>query len=285
MDILTPVFAGLGILICLTVIVTIHEAGHFLAARWAGVDVEAFAIGWGKVLWAWKPGRTEYRICLLPLGGYCKMKGEQDLAKALEQKDGSFEPSEGSLFGAPPWKRILISLAGPASNLLFAFVLFFCLQASGYPLFGPPARIQLASEVDGRSSTPAELAGLRTGDLVLSVGKEKVNTFADLQQAIAANGPRSAVWNLDRGGEILSLTVVPRYDDVEKRPIVGIYPDEEPIVATVEHGSIAAFGGLRPGDKILAVDGQPVASSAAFFWKADKNTSKDQTQTVSRGGN
>lgn len=284
MEMLASLVTGLGILLCLTLIVTVHEAGHFLVARWCGVEVEAFAIGWGKVLWSWKPGRTEFRLCLLPLGGYCKMKGEQDLAVALDKKDGTFDPSEGSLFGAEPWKRILISLAGPLSNLFFAFFLFFALQATGYPTVGVPARIQLASEVDGRTGTPAEAAGLRTGDLVRSVGTEKVLTFGDLQQTIIATGPKPSVWTVDRSGEQLRLTVTPQYDEAEKRTIVGIYPNEDPVVASVDAGSVAAFAGLRPGDRIVSADGQAVSSGASFFWRMEQNPTKDKTVTVSRQG-
>jgi regulator of sigma E protease len=283
-DILNWILSGLGILICLTVIVTVHEAGHFAAARWMGVEVEAFAIGWGKVLWAWKPGRTEYRICLLPLGGYCKMKGEQDLAVALEQRSESIDPSAGSLFGANPWKRILISAAGPLANLFFAFLLFFSLQATGYPVIGDQPRIQLASEVDGRTGTPAQEAGLQTGDLVKSVGSQNIVTFSDLQQVIVSSGPGPQVWTLDRNGASLRLTVTPRYNEAEKRAIVGIYADNEPVVGSVEAASVAAVAGFHPGDRVVSVDGIPITSGSAFLWRLDKNGTAPQTVTVSRGG-
>jgi regulator of sigma E protease len=284
MDVFVAIFTGIGILVCLTLIVTVHEAGHFLVARWAGVEVEAFAVGWGKVLWAWKPRKTEYRICLLPLGGYCKMKGEQDLALALEQKTRSFEPSTGSLFAAQPWKRILISAAGPLFNLFFAFFLLFSLQVTGYPVVGEPARIQLASEVDGRTGTPGEAAGLRTGDIVRTVGTQNIITFTDLQEAIAASGPGAELWRIDRGGSSLQLTVEPRYDETEKRAIVGIYSDNEPVVGSVAPGSLAALAGFHTGDRILSVDGQPVTTGSSFFWRLNQNANKAQTVTVSRGG-
>jgi len=82
----------------LCLVVAVHEFGHFVAARWAGVEVEAFAIGWGKVLWSRRIGKTEFRLCLLPLGGYCKMKGEQDLIASMGRGDAVVEASPGSLF-------------------------------------------------------------------------------------------------------------------------------------------------------------------------------------------
>ncbi|HTH13165.1 MAG TPA: site-2 protease family protein, partial [Spirochaetia bacterium] len=224
-------------LVGLTLVVTIHEAGHYLAARWAGVEVEAFAIGWGKVLWSWKPKTTEYRICLLPLGGYCKMKGEQDLMAALERQDGAFEPAPGSLFGARPWKRIIISAAGPAANLLFAFLVFMVLQLTGVPETGPAARVLLASEIDGRAGLPADQAGLKTGDLVLSVNEKAVVTFSDLQQAIATSEGKPQAWKVSRDGGEVSLQVTPRWEAAEKRSLVGIYPLIDPVVKEVKPAS------------------------------------------------
>lgn len=271
-------------LVGLTVVVTIHEAGHYFAARWARVEVEAFAIGWGKVLWAWKPKDTEYRICLLPLGGYCKMKGEQDLMAALERQDGAFEPAPGSLFGARPWKRILISVAGPVANLLFAFLVFLTLQLTGVPETGPAARVLLASEVDGRTGLPADQAGLKTGDLVLSVGGKAVVTFTDLQQAIAASGGQPQAWKVDREGAEIALTVAPRWEPAEKRSLVGIYPLIDPVVKTVRSTSAAALAGFQPGDRITAIDGQPVASTQAVYLAVTKAKAKSLTFTVQRNG-
>jgi len=190
----------------LSVVVTIHEYGHFLAARWAGVEVEAFAVGWGKVLWAWKPGKTEYRLCLLPLGGYCKMKGEQDLAEAMVRQDGAFEPSPGSLFGAKPWKRLVISVAGPAFNLIFAALVFLTLQLTGVPETTPESRILVASEVDGRTNAPADQAGLKTGDLVTAVNDQPIKTFVQLQQTIAGSHSQPMVWTIDRAGVLTAFT-------------------------------------------------------------------------------
>jgi regulator of sigma E protease len=265
-------------------VVTIHEFGHFLAARWAGVAVEAFAVGWGKVLWSWKPKDTEYRICLLPLGGYCKMRGEQDLMAALQRQDGAFEPTPGSLFAARPWKRIVISAAGPMFNLVFAFLVFFALQLTGVPETGPAARILLASEIDGRTGLPADEAGLKTGDIVVAVDGKPLRTFTDLQQAIAASNGRSQVWSLERAGAPLTATVAPRYDAAEKRSLVGIYPLIDPVVKAVKKGSPAELAGFRPGDTIASAGGSAVTSSQAFFQALTASGTKSLSVTVRRGG-
>lgn len=271
-------------LLGLCVVVTIHEYGHMIAAKWAGVEVEAFAIGWGKVLWSWKPRTTEYRVCLLPLGGYCKMKGEQDLTAALQRQDGAFEPTPGSLFAAPPWKRIIISVAGPVFNLLFAFLVFSALQLTGVPETGPAARVLLASEVEGRAGLPADQAGLQTGDLVLSIDGKAIRTFGNLQQAIAASNGQAQAWKIDRQGQRLDKTVVPRYDAAEKRALVGVYPLVDPVVKSVTKGSAAELAGFRPGDRITAVGGTPAASTQAFYQAVTAAGNRNLSITVQRDG-
>ena len=270
-------------LLGLSLVVTIHEAGHFLAARWAGVEVEAFAVGWGKVLWAWKPGKTEYRICLLPIGGYCKMKGEQDLIAAMGRQDGSFEPSTGSLFAAKPWKKIIISAAGPLFNLVFAFLLFFALQWTGVPETTPASRIELAAEVDGRTGLPAEQAGLKTGDLVTAIDGRPIRTFSALMEAVLASKGQSMVWSIDRQGQGLQVPLAPRYDDKEKRLLVGVYPFVEPLVRAVEKNSSAELAGFQPGDRIATLNGVPVASKAVFDTLLGASKERSDTVIVQRG--
>lgn len=279
----TILFILIG-LIGLSLVVTIHEAGHFVAARWAGVEVEAFAIGWGKVLWSWKPGNTEYRLCLLPLGGYCKMKGEQDLSAALQRKDGAMEPTPGSLFAVSPWKRIVISVAGPLANLVFAFLVFVGLQLTGVPETAPEARILLASDVDGRTGLPADQAGLLSGDRITAVEGKPIRTFADLQQAITASSHRSSEWTVDRGGLTLTKTVIPRFDESAGRALVGVYPFIEPVVKAVKKDSLAALAGFNPRDKITKVDGQFVVATQSFFQAASQAGAKGVTVTVNRDG-
>lgn len=265
MDIIAGLGFGLLILLGLSLVVFLHEGGHFLAARWAGVEVEAFAIGWGKVLWSWKPGTTEYRICLLPLGGYCKMKGEQDLIAAMGRQTGEVEPTAGSLFGVPAWKRIIISAAGPAANLLTALLVFILLSMAGTPTVGAPSRILLAAEVDGRTNTAAEAAGLRSGDWVLAVGGQTLQSFTELQAAIAASGGKAMVWTIEREGIRLEKQVVPQWDQTSQRPLVGVYPFNPPVVRTVADKSPAALAGLQAGDTIVSVDGETIFADQVFF--------------------
>jgi regulator of sigma E protease len=283
LDIITSIGFGLLILVGLSVVVFLHEGGHFLAARWAGVEVEAFAIGWGKILWSWKPGRTEYRICLLPLGGYCKMKGEQDLVLAIERSDEQVIASEGSLFGAPAWKRIIISAAGPVANLITTLVVFTVLALTGVPSMGPQSRILLASDVDGRTGTAAEAAGLVSGDLVTAVATKPVRSFADLQAAIAAQGTKTQTWTIERQGAVLQKDVTPQADPASGRSLVGVYASNPPVLRSVASQSPAALAGFRPGDRVTAVDGIPIDADQVFVQKVTASKPSHEV-TVDRGG-
>lgn len=265
MDIVSGIGFGLLILLGLSVVVFLHEGGHYLAARWAGVEVEAFAIGMGKVLWSWKPGVTEYRLCLFPIGGYCKMKGEQDLIAAMGKASDEVEASPGSLFAAPWWKRIVISAAGPAANLVTALVVFTLLSLVGTPSVGPSAQILLAADVDGRTGSAAEAAGLATGDLVVAVDGRTLETFSQLQETIASSGGRTQVWSVDRGGLRLQKTVTPVPDETG-RPVVGVYPFNAPVVKTVVPRSPASLAGFQPGDRITRVDDRAVVADQEFFY-------------------
>ena len=109
-------------LLGLTVVVVIHEFGHFLAAKLCGVTVESFSIGWGPVLFRKKFKQTEFRISAIPLGGYCGMKGEKAYQEALDNKLPEIPKEEGGLYTVHPLKRILIAFAGPFFNLIFACI-------------------------------------------------------------------------------------------------------------------------------------------------------------------
>jgi len=246
------------------------------------VEVEAFAVGMGKVLWSWKPGVTEYRICLFPIGGYCKMKGEQDLIAAMGKASDEVEASPGSLFAAPWWKRIVISAAGPVANLVTAVVVFTLLSLVGTPSVGPAAKVLVAADVDGRTGSAAVSAGLVTGDVVVSVDGRPVETFAQLQEAIAASGGRPQVWSIDRNGLALQKTVTPVPDETG-RPIVGVYPFNPPLVKTVVPQSPGALGGFQSGDRIVRVDQRPVVADQEFFYLVSQAT-HSLSVTVDRQG-
>ena len=122
-------------ILCLGLIVFVHELGHFIAARLCGVKVESFSIGMGPVLAHKTIGETDYRLSLLPFGGYCGMKGEQGFRDALEQNLPAIPKEEGSFYGVHPLKRAIIAFSGPAMNLVFAAISLSIIAMTGYTFY------------------------------------------------------------------------------------------------------------------------------------------------------
>jgi regulator of sigma E protease len=249
---------GLGL------VVLVHEAGPFVAARAAGVEVETFSIGWGPRLVGWKGKNTDFCVSIFPLGGYCKMKGEEAFASAIQNKSETIPREPGTFYGAPAWKRILISLAGPAFNVLFATIVFMVVAGVGYTVKSYGNRIVLASEYSLDGSTlspdmPANAAGLRTGDEVIAADGRRIADYSDLQEAISLAADRPLRLGVRRDGQALDLTVRPRMDKDTGAGRIGIYSWIEPVVQEVAPASAAARGGLMSGDRIVAVDGKSVS--------------------------
>jgi regulator of sigma E protease len=261
LSILISVLIGL---VGLGIVVFIHELGHFVAARLVGVEVEAFAVGWGPAFFRWKPRSTEYRLCWLPLGGYCKMKGEAFLVQALSDPVSTPVPEKGSFFAASPWRRILISLAGPLFNLFSALLVLTVLAATGVPQSSPEARIVLASTIDHRGPFPADQAGLQTGDWIQSINGKKILNFHDLQTAILQAKAGPDVMQVQRDGKPLTLTVHPRWETQAHSWLVGVYPWIDPVVKTVVPNSAAQIAGILPGDRILALNSHPTPYTEAI---------------------
>ena len=175
--------AGLGLVIFL------HELGHLLAAKSVGISVEAFSVGWGKKLWATRYGETEYRISLLPIGGYCKMQGEHALLRAWQTKSSRIDVEPGDFYAATPMQRIFVLLAGPSP---ISFSLFWCFprsRLSGIPFKRFLTRSSLP-QTTGRKKRPP-LAGLETGDRIISLNGnsvENVSGYSDGDRSIRPRG-------------------------------------------------------------------------------------------------
>ncbi len=248
-------------LLGLSLVVVVHEFGHFLAARAVGVEVEAFSIGWGPRLAGFSRRGTEWRISAFPLGGYCRMKGEHSFKRALDEGLPHIPAEAGSFYGASPLRRIAILVAGPSANVLLAIILFGFVSLIGIPLHTAPNRIVLASEVGGAAGiepNPADAAGLKTGDWILEADGEIIRDYADLQETIGTNPGRSMELLVRRGDESIRIPVTPRLDKSSGQGIIGVYAWIDPIIASVDPDQAGALAGFKPGDRLLAVDGRPV---------------------------
>ncbi len=245
---------GLGL------VVFFHESGHFMAAKLCGVKVLAFSIGWGKKIFSFKKGDTEYCISLLPMGGYCKMKGEEIL-----DDDTVYEDNTGALSAAPAWKKAIIYFAGPFMNLVFAIICFSIVWMGGTTTTSPPNRIVLASEYAQEAGPfAADQAGLKSGDYIIAINGKSIEHFQDLREAIATKAQEKLDVTVDRNGEIIKVALTPKLDKSTGAGQVGIYPWIDPVVGKVKDGSSAAIAGLKSGDIIVNANGDKITQYMDF---------------------
>src|SRR5690348_8521141 len=245
----------LAFAVTLGVLVVFHELGHYVVARLVGVKVLRFSIGFGRILWSRRIGRdrTEWALSAVPLGGYVKMVDEREGEVAPSDLDRAFNRQS-------VLKRIAIVSAGPAANLVLAVLLFAGTYVAGVPgeraiLAAPPA------------GSPAAAAGLAAGDRVVVVNDDEVLSWQDLRwRLLKASGNDDALVTVDRSGvrsqHTLSLASL-RNEDWEGNFVaaLGLKIDlGPPRVNEVLPGHPAAVAGMRTGDVIVAIDGQPVRS-------------------------
>jgi len=194
------------------IIIFLHELGHFIVARLQKVRVEKFAFGFGPEIIGKTIGPTRYSICLLPLGGMVKLAGEQ-IEEAKGEKD--------EFFSKPWYSRIFIVGAGPAMNYILA-VLFFFITIFFWGV-GTPSNKPIIGEV--RQGMPAEKAGLKPGDIILSIDDQKINTWQDASSIIHKKGNQKVKMEIKRNEEIFTIEVIPEIDKNLKIALIGILPE------------------------------------------------------------
>ncbi len=203
MDVLSaPAGYLLPFIVAITVIVFIHELGHYLVARWCGVNIEIFSIGFGREIFGWHDSQgTRWKVCWIPLGGYVKFRGD---ANAASLPQATSEPIvEGNFHGKPVWQRAAVVAAGPMANFILAIALFTGLFAFvGIPTTEPRAQSVVAGSA-------AEKVGIAPGDLITAVDGRSVETFNDLVRAVQFRGGETLDLQIDRGGTPITLKIVP----------------------------------------------------------------------------
>ncbi|HEY2991371.1 MAG TPA: RIP metalloprotease RseP [Methylomirabilota bacterium] len=239
------------------ILILIHELGHFFVARWTGVGVERFSIGFGPVLLRWRGKETEYALSAIPMGGYVKMMGEENPLEGGATPD--YDPAKAFAL-KPLWARFLIVFAGPGMNLVLAVFIFAIVLATlGRPVW--PAAVGRVNE-----GTPAAAAGLRTGDVVTAVNGRAIDYWEDLDRALAKSDGRPLALRVRRGGAEETVTVTPKLrsvpDPIFREPReswdIGAGPQLIPQISSVNAGSPAEKAGLKAGDVVISVAGQPV---------------------------
>src|SRR5688572_30291763 len=183
-------------ILLLGVLVTVHELGHFLVAKACGVKVLKFSFGFGPKLLGFTKGETEYQIALLPLGGFVKMAGD---IPGEELDPG--EAHRGFL-AQPPWKRMLIVLAGPAFNLAFPILIYFFVYLG-------PHEVTSARVGNVHLGSPAAMVGVQPGDRIIAVDGEKVRTFSELSEVMVGRFERPVPITIERNGTQQIVTATP----------------------------------------------------------------------------
>lgn len=261
--------------------VLIHELGHFMTAKWFGLRIDAFSIGMGPALWKKTINGVVYKISLLPIGGYVALPQMDITGSAFENEDAK----AGVLEPVAPWKRIVISIAGPFMNVLGAILLCSIVWWQGKPSDpGPgPAIVGMVSE-----KSAAYEEGLREGDRVRMVNEDRVHFWADLQIAAMLN--KTLDLQVIRNGEVVELYDIPTdVNQIGYRYLKGVGPDETGLlyikVAGVEVGSPAEAAGVLPDDRLVSVDGVPITGGSQFVAAVQSSEGQPMELVVQRNGN
>jgi regulator of sigma E protease len=192
------------------VLIIVHEAGHYLAAKWSGMRVSRFSIGFGPVLYKTQRGETEFALSAVPLGGYVQIDG-------MNPEDGTDANDPGAYHAKPFFAKFGTVLAGPAANYLLGFLLFFLFYAFLFAEPVPPVRV--TDVVDGR---PAAEAGLKEGDLIIGVEGQDFETVQGLTEAIQASEGSPVPFVVERDGTRRVLPVIPELEELSGRYLIGI---------------------------------------------------------------
>src|SRR5579864_4579652 len=239
----------LAVIVVLGTLVLVHEWGHYAVAKLCGVRVEVFSLGFGKRLWGFKRGDTDYRLSALPFGGYVRMSGENP----MEEHTGA--PWE--FMSHPRWQRFLIAIAGPFMNVLLCVVVLTGVNMVHYedPVFlSQPTVIGWVEP-----GSIAAKAGLQAGDRVVQIEDANDPTWETTYEKFTIGAGTLTHLKAQRDGKIVPIQV-----QLNNTDHLGVLPDQPYVVTRIEPGLPAAKAGLQLGDEVLSVDGATVRSTPAL---------------------
>lgn len=232
----------------LGILVFVHEFGHYAVAKLFKVRVEVFSLGFGKRLFGFKRGDTDYRISLLPLGGYVKMAGENP----MEARTGD----PGEFMSHPRWQRFLVAIAGPAMNIILAFVVLAVLYTFHHEYFAfakAPVDVVFVTP-----NSPAQKAGLQVGDRIASVQGIDNPTWEQFLIRVSINPGQQVPVKVLRGDKAIDLTLVPETSGKDHEGDAGLDPPG--VVGMIEPGLPADKAHIQSGDVLVSVNGKPIHS-------------------------
>ncbi|HEV2350474.1 MAG TPA: RIP metalloprotease RseP [Terriglobia bacterium] len=263
-----------AVVIVLGVMILIHEFGHFMAAKYFGVRVLTFSLGFGPRLFGVKSGDTDYRVSALPLGGYVKMAGDDP----SQERVG--DPAE--FLSKPRWQRLIIVIMGPTMNVFLAVASLTCLYRYHFEKQAyrdEPVRIGAV-----KPNSPADKAGVKPGDLIVRLGDLKNPDWEDAEIKIFTTVNEAIPVDIMRDGKEISLSVTPLAEGPDAIGDVGWAPVLPVIVDQVDAQLPAGKGGLKRGDQIVALDGKKINSVNDVSDTTQAANGKPVDFTVKRGG-
>lgn len=263
-------------LIVFGVLVFAHEFGHFFMAKLVGINVEVFSFGYGKRLFGYKRGGTDYRISLIPMGGYVKFSGEE----ALEGLKKNIEPKPGDFQATKRWQRFLVILMGPIMNILLALVLVAFINMGGVAV--PEHQNQVPVIGGAVLDSPAAKANLLPGDVILSINDKDTKTWNDVDMAVGMRPDKNIRIKVKRGEEILTIELLTDAAEFEMG-YAGFYGNILTQVYMVLPRSPAEKAGLKSGDVILAINNEPIFLHQ-FTKIIEENPDKELEFLVDRKG-
>lgn len=257
-------------LIVIGILVFVHELGHFIMAKRAGVRVEKFSLGMGPKVFGYKKGDTEYVLSALPLGGYVKMAGENP----DEAPTGATDEFQSKTV----WQRAKIAATGPLTNIVLAFLVMPLVFMVGTYTLGA-ARVGYVEK-----GSPAEEAGFLVGDTIERVNGRSVVDWEKAEMLIAVNPDTDIPVTIERNQERKTLSLRPKLDQERKIGVSGLYPDFPAEIGGVMAGLPAEKAGIKINDKIAEVDGKTVYYWNQFSAAVKKSEGKKLTLTLEREG-
>ncbi len=262
----------IGFGIVLGFLIFAHESGHFVVAKLFRVRVLVFSFGFGKRLFGFRKGPTDYRVSLIPLGGYVRMAGD------IPEENQPGNPDE--FLSKPKWQRFLIMVAGPFMNIVIAIAFMAIISMAGTEtiIFQP-----VIGEVS--PGKPAARAGLLPGDRIISVNGEKIGDFDDLKLAIGMNSGTALRVDYLRNGQLRTTTMTPDRKDSEFGPVgfAGILPYFDTTIGRIKAGTPAAIAGLRTNDRIVGINGKPITQLSELNTAFDAAKGAALSLDVTRG--
>jgi len=264
----------LAFLFVLGVLVFIHEAGHFLMARWHGIRVITFSLGFGPKLLKWTKGSTEYCISGVPLGGYVKLAGES----VEDDRTGAAD----EFMSQSKWVRFQVYVMGPVMNIALALILTTIVLYNGaeVPLY------QSAAPVIGQiaAGSAAEKAGLKINDKIMLIAGKQMATWDDVTMSILPKAGREISLTVERDGQLVATTITPASQTKYELGDIGVAPSVRPQFATMSPNGPAEKAGLKSGDVLIAIDGQKSLSQPKVIEYIRAHPKQPIVFTVERAG-